>query len=216
MAPVGRIGETVNKGSVSHGPEACRESQCSDASDRPIAKESTVIRRLAAALCTLPLTAGLMLTAPAARAAALDVTCVGTETVAYQPGLLLTTQSAHTSVTGILAPCSSSDSAITSGNYQEDFTTTLSCSTLLAGRSGTRIFSWSNGHSSTFAFNRAINNVAGQTTVTFTGEITSGQFQSDTVIEQVLFVTPSLLECLLPPGLTSLGPGAVLLSIFKP
>lgn len=172
-------------------------------------------RRLPAALATVPLAAGLMLTAPAARAAGADVTCTGTETVAYQPGLLLTARSVSGSVTGILAPCGSTNPAITAGNYQEDFTTTLSCSTLLAGRSGTRVFHWSDGQTSTFAFNRAINDVGGQTTVTFTGDVTAGEFAGDTVVEQVVFVTPSLLQCLATPGLTSLGPGPVVLSISK-
>lgn len=171
--------------------------------------------RLTAALAALPLATGLMLTAPAAHAAGADVTCTGTETVAYQPGLLLTSQAVHVSVAGILAPCGSSDPGLTSGNYNEDFTTTLSCSTLFAGRSGTRVFHWSNGQSSTFAFNRALNNVGGQTTVTFTGDITSGEFAGDTVVEQVVFVTPNLLQCLASPGLTGLGPGPAVLSISK-
>jgi len=174
-----------------------------------------VTRRLLAALAAVPLAAGLMLTAPSAHAAGLDVTCTGTETVTYQPGLLLFTQNAAVGVTGILAPCSSTNPAVTAGNYQENFTAALSCSTLLSGRAGTRVFHWSDGQTSTFAFNRALNNVGGQVTVTFTGNITAGEFAGDTVVEQVVFVTPNLVQCLAAPGLTSLGPGPVVLSISK-
>jgi hypothetical protein len=158
---------------------------------------------------------GTAVSAPAAHALSVDVTCAGTETVTYQPGLLLTPQQVHVVVTGILAPCTSSVAGITAGNYGESFTTTLSCSTLFAGRTGTRVFHWSNGQSSTFSFNRAINNVGGQTTVTFTGNIVSGKFTGDTVVEQVIFVTPNIPQCLAPPGLTSLGPGLVVLNITK-
>lgn len=159
--------------------------------------------------------AALAVPAPAASAAPVDVTCTGTETVTYQPGLLLTPRTAQTAVTGILAPCASADAdpGITSGNYQEDFSATLSCLTLLAGRSGTRVLHWSNGRTSTFAFNRALNNAGGQTAVTLTGDITAGEFTGDTVLEQVVFVTPSALRCLASPGLGSLGPGPVVLTI---
>jgi hypothetical protein len=159
---------------------------------------------------------GIASLAPAAHALSADVTCAGTETVTYDPGLLLTAQTVHVVVTGILAPCSSSDAGILTGNYQENFSTTLSCSTLFAGRTGTRVFQWSNGQTSTFAFNRALNNAGGQTTVTFTGDITSGEFAGDTVVEQVAFVTPSTAQCLAAPGLTALGPGPAVLSITRP
>jgi len=59
----------------------------------------------------------------------------------------------------------------------------------LGGLAATRIFNWSNGQSSTFSYNRAINDVGGQTTVTITGTIVSGRFAGDTAIEQVAFVT---------------------------
>lgn len=171
------------------------------------------MRRTSSIVFMLASLLGAMLVAPAARAAAVDVTCAGTETVNYQPGLLLTSQTVQVAVTGILAPCTSSNPAITAGNYQEGFSTTLSCSTLLAGRSGTRVFHWSDTRTSTFAFNRVLNNVGGQTTVTLTGDIVSGEFAGDTVVEQIVFVTPSILQCLAAPGLTTLGPGPVVLTI---
>ncbi|HEX9545691.1 MAG TPA: hypothetical protein VF942_00045 [Acidimicrobiales bacterium] len=159
---------------------------------------------------------GVVLSVPAAGAASVDVTCAGTETVTYDPGLLVTPQTVHVTVTAILAPCSSSDSSITAGNYVESFNATLSCSTIFSGRAGTRVFNWSNGQTTTFAFNRALNDAGGQTTVTFTGYITSGEFHGDTAVEQVAFATPSTLQCLAPPGLTSLGPGPAVVNITHP
>ncbi|MER5549514.1 hypothetical protein [Streptomyces sp. NPDC002589] len=174
-------------------------------------------------MCKLPLVTAVVVglasaavIAPAAHASTVDVTCSGTETVQYNPGLLVTPQTVHVNVTGILAPCSSSDRGLTAGNYQESFDTTLSCATLLSPRAGTRVFHWSNGQTSTFSFNRALNNAAGQTTVTFTGEITSGEFAGDTAIEQVVFVTPTALQCAAPPGVTALGPGPAVLSLTHP
>lgn len=168
---------------------------------------------MATAAATAIATYGVILPTMAAHAATLDVTCAGTETAGYQPGLLLTPQQTNVTVNGVLAPCTSSDSAITSGTYHQSFAATLSCSTILAPLSATRVFTWSNGQTSTFSYNRAINNAAGQTTVTFTGTIVSGRFAGDTAIEQVVFVTPNALQCLAPPGLTALGPGVAVLTI---
>lgn len=168
---------------------------------------------LSALLALALAVSGVLLAVRPAHAASLDVTCTGTETVTYSPGLLLAEQTVHTTVNGILAPCTSSDPGITAGTYLEDFSTTLSCTTVLAPRAGTRVFRWSDGSSSTFSFNRALNDVGGQTTVTFTGAITGGRFAGDTAVEQVVFVSLSTLQCLAPPGVTSLGPGPAILTI---
>lgn len=158
---------------------------------------------------------GVVLPSAAGHAVSADVLCVGTETVTYQPGLLLTPQTVNVTVNGILAPCTSSDPDITSGTYHQNFTATLSCGTLLAGLAATRVFNWSDGQSSSFSYNRAINDVGGQTTVTFTGTIVSGKFAGDTAIEQVVFVSLNTLQCLAPPGLTALGPGVAILTIDR-
>jgi hypothetical protein len=159
--------------------------------------------------------AGTSMSAPAS-AAALNVTCAGTEVVTFQPGVLLTPQTVDVTVTGILAPCTSSDPGITAGNYVQQVKVTESCATLFAGLASTRVFHWSNGQSSTFSYNAAINNVGGQVIVTFTGDITKGEFSGATAVQQVVFVTPNTLQCLAPPGLTEIGPGPTTLSITRP
>jgi len=172
--------------------------------------------RLRVLLSTAALVGAAVLVPTGAQAVSADVTCTGTETVSYQPGLLLTSQKVRVAVTGILAPCDSSDPAITAGTYLPAFDATLSCATLLSGLPGIRVFQWSDGKSSTFTYNRTLNSVGGQLTVTFTGVITAGEFAGDTAVEQVVFVTPNSLQCLAPPGLTSLGPGLAVLSIAHP
>jgi hypothetical protein len=153
----------------------------------------------------------MTLLTPAAHALSLT-TCSGTETGTYQPGLTLTPQHVQTNVNGVLGTCSSAE-GITSGTYEESFPTTLSCDTALAPRTGARVLHWNSGQSSTFHFNRKINNVDGQTTVTFLGTIVSGEFAGAEAVEQVTFVTPNPLECLASPGLQQLGPGAAILTI---
>ena len=156
---------------------------------------------------------GVILPPATASAVSAAVTCAGTETVTYQPGVLLAPQNVSVTINGILAPCTSSDPTITSGTYLHNVNAVVSCSTVLAAQAGTRVFQWSNGQSSTFSYNRTVNNVGGQTTVTFTGTIVSGQFTGATVIQQVVLVTPNSLQCLAPPGLTALGPGVSVLTI---
>jgi hypothetical protein len=75
------------------------------------------------------------------------------------------------------------------------------------------VFQWSNGQTSTFTFTRELNDAGGQTTVTFTGTITSGEFAGDNAVEQVGAVTPSALQCANPPGLTTLGPAPATLTL---
>jgi hypothetical protein len=171
--------------------------------------------RLRVLMTTVALVVGGLLPMAGARAVSLDVTCAGTETAGYQPGLLLTARTTAVTVNGILAPCTSSDPDITSGTYLQHFDATLSCATLLGGLSATRVFTWSNGDTSTFSYNRAVNNALGQVTVTFTGTIVSGRFAGDTAVEQVVLVSPNPLQCLAEPGLTALGPGVAVLTIDK-
>jgi hypothetical protein len=166
-------------------------------------------------MATAVVVAGTSVWAPAS-AARVDVTCAGTETVKYEPGLLLSPQTVSVTVNGMLSPCTSSDSGIKTGTYLHNFTATLSCDTLFAPLAATRVFQWSNGRSSTFVYKRAIDNAGGQTTVTFTGTITSGEFSGDPAVEQVVLVTPNSAQCLAPPGLTTLGPGPATLSITSP
>ncbi len=169
-------------------------------------------RLLVAALALLAVVA---VPAPA-HAASVDVTCVGTEVAGYQPGLQLAPRATNVTVNGILSPCTSTTPGLTAGTYLQNFPATLSCATLLDGLSATRVFRWNDGTASTFTYNRTINNVGGQTTVTFLGTITAGRFTGANAFQQVVFVTPNILQCLTSGGLTTLGPGVAILTITTP
>jgi hypothetical protein len=152
---------------------------------------------------------------PAAAAHALSsgVSCTGTETAGYNPGLSLSSHTTNVSVNGILEACASSDPTVTSGSYTQHFSAALSCTTLFAGLDASRVLQWSNDRTSTFNYTRTLNNVGGQTTVTFTGVITAGEFAGDTAVQQVVFATPDAQACLTTAGLTQLGPGVSVLTV---
>src|SRR5438132_1684097 len=113
--------------------------------------EATMIRLLRAA--TVPLLVALMLPAAAvtAQAGLLDVTCEGTQTVTYSPGLLVVPgqQTIHTETS--YAPCVSvSKPAVHSGEAVGNTTANISCETLLQGGRATRTITWNTGQTSTF------------------------------------------------------------------
>lgn len=151
-------------------------------------------------------------TAAPAQAASVDVSCTGAETVTYTPGLTMSPRLVSVEVNGVMGPCASTDPGITAGTYAQKFTASLSCASLLEGLAATRAFHWNNGDSSAFTYNRALNNAAGQTTVTFAGTITGGEFSGATAVQQAVFVTPGAGDCL-GHGLISLGPGPTVLTV---
>jgi hypothetical protein len=148
--------------------------------------------------------AALVPLVPVAHAAAADITCVGTETQTFSPGVLLTPQTATLTVHSIYNPCVSTvDPSITFGTTDFSITQTFSCLILLNPASGTMTFDWSNGTQSTFSFNRSATTVGGELVVTETGVITAGEFFGDTVERIVTGPTLNTLQCASPPGITS-------------
>lgn len=148
--------------------------------------------------------AALVPLAPAAHAAAADITCVGTETQTFSPGLLLTPQTETLTVHSIYSPCvSAGDPSITFGTTDFSLTLPLSCLDLPGSKSGAMFFNWSNGSQSTFSFNRIVTIVGGDLVVAETGVITAGEFFGDTVQRTVIGPTLNTLQCVFPPGITS-------------
>jgi len=166
--------------------------------DRPFGRAALGITTAAgiafAALVALP---------PAAHAGIADITCAGTETQMFAPGLLLTPQTVALTVHSIYSPCVSTvDPSITFGTTDFGFASTLSCLDLLKSSAGTMAFNWSNGAQSTFSFNRSATTVGGELVVSETGVITAGEFSGDTVERIVTGPTLNTLQCLSPPGIT--------------
>jgi hypothetical protein len=143
---------------------------------------------------------------PRADLGSADVTCVGTEPTTFTPGLLLTTQTGTIHSETHLDNCVSiSDPTLTSGSAVIDVTVPLSClNNVSVFGPRTETITWNNGHSSTLVFTQEVSVVVGvQFTLTSTGTVTSGEFAGKTAVAQRVGPTPTLLNCLAPPGVTS-------------
>ena len=148
--------------------------------------------------------AALVPLVPAAHAAVADITCAGTETQTFSPGLLLTPHTATLTVHSIYNPCvSTGDPSITFGTTDFSITGMFSCLDLFIPGSDTMAFDWSNGTQSTFSFTRSATTVGGELVVSETGVITAGEFFGDTVERIVTGPTLNTLQCASPPGITS-------------
>ncbi|RZU49458.1 hypothetical protein EV385_1208 [Krasilnikovia cinnamomea] len=169
----------------------------------------------AAAVALVSWIAITMVTASPASAVQQDVTCVGTATETFTPGLTYTPQTITYTTNLIYSPCTSSDATLTSAVSGSTSTVpNSSCNMLPFAGSGSFVLTWNNGNTSTFTFNAVSTIVAGQVVLTRTGTITAGQFQGDTAIRVVTYPTVNPLDCL-TTGVTSQF-GAVTLSITAP
>lgn len=139
---------------------------------------------------------------PFAEAATVNVTCVGTQHVNHNPGLLLLTPRVTTlTVNEIFAPCvSSSHPGITGESHRSFQTRPITCLSVLSPNSFNKVLTWSTGQTSTFEFNQLATNVLGNSVVTLTGIISSGLFAGSTAVETITGPANSL-ECLFEPGL---------------
>jgi hypothetical protein len=170
------------------------------------------VRGAAALLGALALGATFALTTASApaRAAAAAVTCTGSHSVSYSPGLLLAPRPVAATARYALAQCISTDPGVTAGTSTVTLTNTISCLTLDNAGTGVLTLDWSNGRSSTFTFTRTATHPAGQTVVLATGAITGGEFAGDAATLIVTDLSVDLLACLAPPGVTGTSGRAVL------
>ncbi|QFZ20889.1 hypothetical protein [Saccharothrix syringae] len=158
--------------------------------------------RLRALLVAAALTTSLPALAPAATADPLDLTCAGTETVTYSPGLLLTPTPQTIGVNHVLAPCiPATVPGPTSGTTSASVQRTASCLDLAEPGTGQTTITWNTGQSSTFTYNRTVTNIGGNAVTTLTGAITSGLFTGDAAVSVITGPTINPLDCL-HPGLT--------------
>lgn len=164
-----------------------------------------------------PIVALLLLAAPlvtAAPAAALtvDVSCLGTSSIDYSPGLLLAQQSVHLSEVDSFSPCTSTDPTLTSGIVSSDQTLPLSCLNPLSTGAGLFTINWNNRQSSTIDATFTVTATGSVITSTASGTIVAGTFTGSTATGVFTYVQPNLLQCLLPPGVTHQS-GAITLLI---
>ncbi|HSV64918.1 MAG TPA: hypothetical protein VLJ59_03285 [Mycobacteriales bacterium] len=168
---------------------------------------------VAGAAVTTALAAGVPFGTGSAAADVLDVTCVGTQTVTYNPGLTLQPKLQSIHFNNIFAPCvSATVPELTSGVSIGTAQRVASCLDLAEPDSSVLTINWNISQSSVFAYNRTVTTVGGTTVVTLTGVITFGLFAGDTAIIVTTGPAINLLDCLSPPGVTNRA-GVVALTI---
>ena len=140
-----------------------------------------------------------------AQAAAVNVVCSGTQSVALSPGmLLLTPRDVMFTVNDNYAPCvSSGRPRVTSARSQRSWLGRgVACMVAPRAASLSKELTWSNGQKSTFTFNQIATSVGGNSVITEFGSITAGLFAGSTAVETVSGPANSL-DCLSNRGLTS-------------
>lgn len=163
-------------------------------------------------ILALAASAAVVVPAPAAHATVTDVTCGGTDTIVISPGLLFTPQTVTITGTKDFGPCLSTDSTLTSGTTVASGSVVRSCDLTDDPHSGSATITWNNSQTSTFSYSVQTTYSAGENVATFTGSITAGEFTGDTAVMVSTGLAPDPLQCLVPPGVTSLF-GTVTLEI---
>src|SRR5438874_13529974 len=100
-------------------------------------------------LLAAALVAGVVAVPRPAHALAMDVTCLGTHTASYSPGITLAPRRTEVLVTEVLYACTSPDPTLTAGVSVSRHTNVLSCVEPEApGGPTSRVIHWSNGRTS--------------------------------------------------------------------
>jgi hypothetical protein len=139
------------------------------------------------------------------------ITCTGTQTVTYSPGLSQRLREVTVHGVTTLSRCvSTADPRITAGRSTFRATGRLSCDA--GGYSGTRKIAWTNGRTSTMSFTSAFSPDAGPGVVTVKGEVTDGQFSGQRWNATFTVFTTRPRACATPEGLPTAA-GRVVLGI---
>jgi hypothetical protein len=156
------------------------------------------------------LASGLAYTTPA-DALTVDVSCLGSTTIDYHPGLLLTPQLVQYSETDQFSSCTSVDPTLTAGSLPIEASLVVSCLEPLGTGDGRYIINWNNLQSSTIDATFTVTLVGGTLTSVGSGVVVSGAFAGSNAQGVFTYVQPNLLQCLAPPGLTHQNGTATLL-----
>jgi hypothetical protein len=140
-------------------------------------------------------------TAGAAHAGVQALSCTGGEHATYAPALTNTSRNTTITVSDALGTaaspgvCVDIGNSITSGTASATVTRTASCDELGAPESGTRVFSWNGGGTSTFGYTREVIRADATTQIVFTGTITAGVFAGDTAVLTLTVANTALAAC---------------------
>lgn len=160
------------------------------------------MRKLFPAMMAVVLGTGAVLggAAPASAAVA-DITCLGSQTVHYSPGLTLVPTDQTISVTTDYATCvSTTEPDITSG--QSFITTEVPARTCLSPLDTDTItvtITWNTGATSTFTATRTVTDLAATILVTYTGTIVSGTFAGALLAQVIEYPNIVSVTCLFTP-----------------
>lgn len=133
-----------------------------------------------------------------------DVSCAGTASASYSPGLTNTPRATSFSLTDSYAACGSTDSSITSGSDGTSFDLpSADCGALTAG-GYVETVTWSNGQQSQIFFGTTEVDLQVGIVLQATGQVISGEFTGDTASQENVYPLTDLGGCDSPQGLTSL------------
>ncbi len=156
-----------------------------------------ILRSTAALAVVVPILPLFGSTGASAAPLTTTITCSGQSNISYSPPLTNTPQAtsitAHGDLGSLASPglCLAIGATVASAYYDESFTNpSQSCSSGVATQSGTRVFTWDNGQTSTFPYTTTLTSVGGQSASLRTGTISAGRFAGLSA-EQVTIV-PSL------------------------
>jgi hypothetical protein len=170
--------------------------------------------RFVSGAVVLVLVAVLAVVAPVVGVAETQLlSCTGTGANTYQPGVILQPRVVAVSANAHYEPCTSSGSlTITSGGYQANATSVVSC---LAGSFAITVtITWNTGETTTVtAIGIIAQRPANEVVVVYQGTVTAGRFTGATVVMTAALVNTTPEQCLTPEGVTGTsGPAAIVIT----
>jgi hypothetical protein len=134
-----------------------------------------------------------------------SVTCTGSSTITYNPGLTFTPRPVHYHETEQYTPCVSSDPTLTAGSSSTDIDIPAGSCLALPSifEDPAYTIDWGNGNSSTIdlMFSDAI--IGGTEQVTGVGTVTAGQFTGATAVIVWIYPVIDPQQCQTQQGLTT-------------
>jgi hypothetical protein len=170
-------------------------------------------RRTASVVAAFAFLAASFTVTASPAAASGSVTCAGTVSTTYTPGLTLTPQTVGVHEEDSYTGCTSSVPGITSGTSLWEVDLNMSC--LSPGQLDTTeyVVEWNDSSTSVTELTFSYSTVAGQSVATGVGTVASGRYAGGTVVGVWTYLQLNLLQCLASPGVTEQN-GVIALSII--
>lgn len=170
--------------------------------------------RFFSGVVVLVMVAAVAVAAPAVSAADTELlSCTGTGANTYQPGVTIQPRTVAVSSSAHYEPCVSTGSpVITSGGYQANATSIVSC---LAGSFAITVtITWNTGETTTVtAIGIIAQRPANEVVVVYQGTVTAGRFTGAAVVMTAALVNTTPAQCLTPQGVTGTGgPAAIVIT----